>query len=130
MYAAALSPINIQSAFKRCGIFLYNPSVISKTATAPSLSFISPEPAATQGLFASAPIDPAPESTHATDDQVARSFLEMRGGEILKNVQVAKVRKTLSKVVSGKAIIEDNITEKIKTHNESSMPINRKKKIP
>ena len=74
-------------------------------------------------------MDPAPESTHATDDQVARSFLEKRGGEILKNVQVAKVRKTLSKVVSGKAITEDNVTDKIKTHIESSKPINRKKTI-
>ena len=70
-------------------------------------------------------MDQAPESTCATDDQVARPFLEKRGGEILKNVQVAKVRKTLSKFVSGKAITDDNITDKIKTHIESSKPINR-----
>lgn len=44
------------------------------------------------------------------------TFLENRGGQILKNVKSAKVRKTLSKVVGGKAITESSVLEAIKLH--------------
>ena len=118
MYAAALSPANIQSAFKRCGIYPYNPSVISDSAIAPSLSFKCPEAVEAQ-CTASSAADPFPQPDQPNIDQVARSFLEKRGGELLKNVKVAKIRKTLSKVVSGKAITEENITDQIKSHIES-----------
>lgn len=47
------------------------------------------------------------------------NFLEARGGEILKHAKVAKIRKTVSKVVSGKAIIDDQGVQKIKTHIQS-----------
>ena len=134
VYAAALSPANIQSAFKRCGIYPYNPSVISDSAIAPSLSFKCPEAVEAQ-CTASSATDPIPQPDQPNYDQVARSFLEKRGGELLKNVKVAKIRKTLSKVVSGKAITEENITDQIKSHIESqsskkkpvTQPVSRKK---
>lgn len=44
------------------------------------------------------------------------TFLENRGGQILKNVKSAKMRKTLSKVVGGKAITESSVLEAIKLH--------------
>ena len=59
---------------------------------------------------ASSAADPIPQPDQPNYDQVARSFLEKRGGKLLKNLKVAKIRKTLSKVVSGKAITEENIT--------------------
>ena len=36
--------------------------------------------------------------------------LSWKRGELLKNIKKAKIRKTLSKAVSGKAITETNIT--------------------
>ena len=134
VYAAALSPANIQSAFKRCGIYPYNPSVISDSAIAPSLSFKCLEAVEAQ-CTASSATDPIPQPDQPNYDQVARSFLEKKGGELLKNVKVAKIRKTLSKVVSGKAITEENITDQIKSHIESqsskkkpvTQPVSRKK---
>ena len=43
VYAAALSPANIQSALKRCGNYPCNPSDISDSVIAPFLSFKCPE---------------------------------------------------------------------------------------
>ena len=39
---------------------------------------------------------------------------------MLKYAQVANVRRTLSKIVSGTAITEENITNKIKCHMAAS----------
>ena len=79
MYAAALSPVNIQSAFKRCGIYPYNPSVISDSDSviAPSLSFKCPEAVEAQ-CTASSAADPIPQPDQPNYDQVARSFLEKK----------------------------------------------------
>ena len=89
MYAAALSLANIQSAVKRCGIYPNNPSVISDSVIAPSLSFKCPEAVEAQ-CTASSAADPIPQPDQPKYDQVARSFLEKRGGELLKNVKLAK----------------------------------------
>ena len=117
VYSAALSPVNIQSAFKRCGIYSYNLSVNSDSVIAPSLSFKCPGAVEAQ-CTASSAADPIPQPDQLNYDQIARSFLEKRGEELLKNVNVAKIRKTLCKVVSGKAITE-NITDQIKSHIEA-----------
>jgi hypothetical protein len=104
VYMATLTPSNIQSAFRRCGIHPFNPDVISNSAIAPSLAFPKPGQAQTSTVEAA-------EST-----QSARSFLEKRGSSVLQNVGTAKVRKTLSKVVGGRAVTEDVIFDKIKEH--------------
>ncbi|KAJ8300879.1 hypothetical protein KUTeg_022398 [Tegillarca granosa] len=39
VYTKTLTPSNFQSAFKKCGIFTYNPDVIPEVALAPSQSF-------------------------------------------------------------------------------------------
>ena len=49
-------------------------------------------------------------------------FLEKRGGEVLSNVKVAKTRKTLSKVVAGKPITEDDVLDQVKDHIEKNKP--------
>ena len=97
MYAAALSPANIQNAFKRCGIYPYNPAVISDSVIAPSLSFKCPEAEEAQ-CTASSAADPIPQPDQPNYDQVVRSFLDKRGGELLKKVKLAKIMKTLSKL--------------------------------
>ena len=104
---------------------------------APSLSSKCPEAAKAQCTTSSA-ADPIPQPNQPKYDQIERSFLEKRGGELLKNVKVAKIRKTLSKVLSGKAITEENITDQIKSHIESqsskktpvTQPVSRKKNHP
>ena len=42
VYTSTLTPNNVHAAFKKCGIFPFNPNVISDHATAPSLSFQDP----------------------------------------------------------------------------------------
>ena len=99
VYTAALSPVNIQSAFKRCGIYPFNDTVISDNIIAPSLSFAQVNTNST----------PEKQNDIRQDypNDSAVTFLDKRGGEVLQNVKVAKVRKTLSKVVGGKPITED-----------------------
>ncbi|XP_060568482.1 uncharacterized protein LOC132727089 [Ruditapes philippinarum] len=60
----------------------------------------------------------------------AEHFLEKRGGKMLENVQKAKPkRNTLSKIVGGKPITEDNIVEQIIDHNEKCDPKQKSKQI-
>lgn len=116
---AAVLVANIQSAFKRCGIYPFNPSVISDTVIAPSLSFQSSEPVELQQCPPSSSTVPIPQTEHTKDDQVARSFLEKRGGELLKNVQVAKVRRTLSKVVTKTNLTWDHQRQSLSVEKKS-----------
>ena len=61
VYTAAVSVANIQSAFKRCGIYPFNPSVIRDTVIAPSLSFQSSEPVEVQQCPSSSSTVPTPK---------------------------------------------------------------------
>ncbi|XP_053388334.1 uncharacterized protein LOC128551486 [Mercenaria mercenaria] len=58
----------------------------------------------------------------------ARIYLEKRGGQILENVTVAKVRRTLSKVVGEKPITEDTVFENMKDHVAQQKKPNTKSK--
>ncbi|XP_053384730.1 uncharacterized protein LOC128550216 [Mercenaria mercenaria] len=94
---------NIQSAFRRCGIYPFNPDVINDKSIAPSLTFHPrPESSTCPDELQGDKSDPKNETTMSE----ARIFLEKRGGQILENVTVAKVRRTLSKVVGGKPIMK------------------------
>ena len=84
VYSATLSPTNIQSAFKRCGIYPFNPLVISDIQVAPSTTF-------SKGDEAECNLPPA----HVEQE----AFLQEKGGKILANVEKAKItRNTLNKV--------------------------------
>lgn len=97
-YTSTLSSSNIQAAFQKSGVFPFDPSMISPVATAPSLAFQHP-------------------SSNSTEHSMsAEAFLENKGGQILKNVQTAKVRNTLSKVVGGKPITEPDVAAAVKRH--------------
>lgn len=109
VYTATLTPSNIQSAFRRTGIYPFNPRVISDHQVAPSTSFQKDS-------------DADPESSSSLPFAAERFLLE-RGGKILENVQKAtKSRNTLSKVVGGKAITEEDVVAKIKSHTEQYGP--------
>ncbi|XP_053403259.1 uncharacterized protein LOC128558349 [Mercenaria mercenaria] len=120
-YTSSLSASNIQSAFKHCGVYPFNPNVVPDSALAPA-SVFRPAPDTTENH--------EQEQALAVDDcnTDARLFLEKRGGEILKHVPVKKVRNTLSKVVSGKPITEQIVYEKIKEHVKSNAKPSLKKK--
>jgi hypothetical protein len=119
VYAATLSPSNIQAAFKKCGIYPYNPTVISDSLVAPSLSFTA--------TSSDAPQKPTSDDDKENEQSKEREFLECKGGQILQNVKTAKVRKTLSKVVAGKPITDDNVLQQIKTHIESQSSGSKRK---
>jgi len=121
VYSSTLSVGNIQSAFKRCGIFPFDATIVSDSLIAPSLSFA---PADIAEKSSPPVVDCASNVADGNNQFVVESsssdaavkFLEKRGGELLKNVCAAKVRKTLSKVVSGKPITEDDVFDKVKEH--------------
>ena len=110
VYLSTLTVPNIQAAFRRCGLIPFNPDIIKDHQVAPSLSFSKP-----------------PTCTITTNADLstadAEKFLEEKGGKILENVTAAKKpTNTLSKVVSGKALTEDDILYKIKNIQTNISP--------
>ncbi|XP_056006761.1 uncharacterized protein LOC130050562 [Ostrea edulis] len=126
VYAATLTPSNIQVAFRKCGIYPYDPTVVSDSLVAPSLTFAA---------ISSSTISPNSSSITSSEDKEneqpkqskEKEFLECKGGQILQNVKAAKVRKTLSKVVAGKPITDDGVLQQIKTHIESQSSVETSK---
>jgi hypothetical protein len=86
-----LAPSNIQSAFKRCGVFPFKRNAVSDLQLAPSSTFDRDQ----SGQDESGNV----RSSNMSD---AEHFLEKRGGNILENVQKAKPKRNiLSKIVGG-----------------------------
>ncbi|XP_053383877.1 uncharacterized protein LOC128550038 [Mercenaria mercenaria] len=127
VYSSTLTPLNIQSAFRRCGIYPFDPDVINDKSIAPSLTFHPrPESSTCPDELQGDKSDPKNETTMSE----ARIFLEKRGGQILENVTVAKVRRTLSKVVGGKPITEDTVFENMKDHVAQQKTPSSRSKTP
>jgi hypothetical protein len=122
IYASTLTPSNIQSAFKRCGVFPFNRNAVSDLQVAPSTTFDRDQSGQDERLKSG--------NVGSSGMSDAEHFLEKRGGQILENVQKAKTkRNTLSKIVGGKPITEDNIVEQIIAHNEKYDPKQKSKQI-
>lgn len=126
VYTKTLTPSNFQSAFKKCGIFPYNPDVIPEVALAPSQSFPVDDvltSASVVDVECPTTVEPS-DVAMAVEEEKANSpnvpapsdFFDKQGGEVLKNLKVRKVRKTLSKVVGGKPITEDCVMEAVQKH--------------
>ncbi|KAJ8306058.1 hypothetical protein KUTeg_016603 [Tegillarca granosa] len=116
----------VLSAFKKCGIFPYNPDVIPEVALAPSQSFPVDDvltSASVVDVECPTTVEPS-DVAMAVEEEKANSpnvpapsdFFDKQGGEVLKNLKVRKVRKTLSKVVGGKPITEDCVMEAVQKH--------------
>ncbi|WAR01176.1 hypothetical protein MAR_007734 [Mya arenaria] len=72
---------------------------------------------------------PMVSNTKACETPSAEQFFEQRGGKILQNVQKAKKsRNTLSKIIGGMAITEDDILAQIKAHTDKYGPSKIKEK--
>ncbi|KAJ8300380.1 hypothetical protein KUTeg_021899, partial [Tegillarca granosa] len=119
-YTQALSHNNIVSAFRKSGVYPLNPDVITERDTAPSLPY--------QGKLQEKQQQQAltDAQVHSNLDQTSQ-FLVERGGEILQNVKIAKVRRNISKIIGGRAITEDEVFSNIKAFKDESERIKRKK---
>lgn len=118
VYSSTLTVGNIVSAFKQCGIHPFNASAVSDSLVAPSLTF------ATQNATTTV------TSGKPSESDSAEAFLLNKGGKVLENVQTAKKpRNTLSKVIGGKPITEDDVVDKIRDHNSKQNKTANKRSI-
>jgi hypothetical protein len=122
VYASTLNPGNIQSAFRKSGIYPFDKSVIEDAKVAPATSFDRDSISATD-----AP-DPTSHTPVNETSKSAESFLLNRGGKILQNVKKAKIRNTLSKIVGGKCITENEVFDKIIDHDTKQSSKNKQTK--
>ncbi|XP_045194784.2 uncharacterized protein LOC123550419 [Mercenaria mercenaria] len=117
VYSSTLTVPNIVAAFKRCGIHPFNSAVVSDSVVAPATTFKSQNP------------PPTESSGNSNVPKSAENFLLRKGGKILENVQSAKKeRKTLSKVIGGKPITEEEMIDKIKDHNDKQKKCSNSKR--
>ncbi|KAJ8299918.1 hypothetical protein KUTeg_021437 [Tegillarca granosa] len=125
VYTKTLTPSNIQSAFKKSGIYPFDPSIIPDTALAPALSFpVEVVPTAANVTTSTASDFTCPSSSNvnlcnhsnvntksSSDCHFTVSFFDKQGGMVLSNMKVRKARKPLSKVVGGRPITEDSVLD-------------------
>ncbi|XP_052283399.1 uncharacterized protein LOC127880180 [Dreissena polymorpha] len=103
-YAKALSASNLQASFRKTGIHPYNPSVVDASHFKPS------------EVLHSSPAMPAPQS----DAQpTAKEFFKGKVAVPKPNDSKTIKRKYLSTIVSGRAITEDSVLEKVRDHEQS-----------
>ncbi|XP_060602824.1 uncharacterized protein LOC132755901 [Ruditapes philippinarum] len=111
IYASTLTPSNIQSAFKRCGVFPFNRNAVSDLQVAPLTTFDRDQSGQDERLKS--------DNVGSSGMSDAEHFLEKREGQILENVQKAKTkRNTLSKIVGGIQLLKITLLNK-------SLPIMR-----
>ncbi|XP_060571782.1 uncharacterized protein LOC132729962, partial [Ruditapes philippinarum] len=114
VFTSTLTVNNITSAFRKCGLYPFNDDVVPDHQIAPATSF-SQE---------ARPILSKPTAATKSAD----SFLVEKGGQLLKNVETAKKsRNTLSKVIAGKPITEDDVVKKHKENQTSKQKPSKSK---
>ena len=107
VYLSTITVTNIVAAFKRCGIHPFNADIVNDSLLAPALTFTCHTTLA----------QVIPDKS--SEPKSAEKFLLHKGGKVLENVQTAKkVRNTLSKVIGGKPITEDDVIDKIRDHTD------------
>ncbi|CAC5366940.1 unnamed protein product [Mytilus coruscus] len=113
-YLHALSPSNLQSAFRKTGIYPYDPHMVDRYNFAPAQVFIQEDSA--EETCETEDREPVHEIEPVEKDiDVPVEEIEMN----INNKPRTKQRRYLSKVVSGKAITENETIEKIKEHKEN-----------
>jgi hypothetical protein len=126
-YDLALSASNLKSAFRRTGIFPYDPSAIDNEKLTPATAFSAPPPTISTDDHISNP-EPEDPSTF---------FKERTDCIVQKQNFKTKTNNCLSKITSGTSITEPEAIKKIVSHqekqkrksNSSSQPSISKKKI-
>ncbi|KAJ8305819.1 hypothetical protein KUTeg_016364 [Tegillarca granosa] len=145
-YEKALSPSNVRSAFKKSGIFPYNPNAVEIESTLPSLVFegqkqtksvendskdrsekndtleIQEEVSTSKETSEQGELEiTSKETSEQKLTETTTDFFNKRGGEVLKSFIVAKkARRNISFIIGGKAITEEDTFEKVKEYKEQS----------
>ena len=135
--AKALSPENLQSAFRRCGIYLFNPNAVDQTNFRPSeVLQYSEQPPATQ-THLSIISQPNPKSPGLIDSQTpplrqvnddpAGNFFSLKEKKMNEKKTQTKKRKYLSTIISGMALTENETVCKIHEHmSNKKKPVQKK----
>ena len=135
-YSKALSPENLQSSFRKSGIYPLDPTVVDKSIFIPAE--VLKEKDVTGDKKDSQPVNSdrkevfdmvkAPEERanktssqdKSQDVQITSvEFFKTREDKIGKREKPAEKRRCLSKVVSGKAITENDTVQKIQEHQQT-----------
>ncbi|XP_045188616.2 uncharacterized protein LOC123546428 [Mercenaria mercenaria] len=114
-YTSALSVVNIRSAFKRTGIYPFNPEVILDTQLAPSKAYLVPEPETDihdiHEAHSNATTAPQPAEFFKT----AEKFITDK-----QTFEHKQPNKTISSIVSGKSITSPTVEAQIITHKSET----------
>lgn len=111
-YNSALSVVNIRSAFKRTGIYPFNPDAILDIQLAPSTAYFSPESKS----------DTQVHSSIETDTSQPNEFFKNAEKVISdkQSFECKRQNKTISSLVSGKLITSDSVHHAILTHKSAT----------
>ncbi|XP_053380492.1 uncharacterized protein LOC128548900 [Mercenaria mercenaria] len=120
-YLKALSPENLQSSFRKAGIFPFEPAVVDKSQFVPAKVLNTTETHTREQT------DNTSDKEKSTEVQAKSSsvqyshdnFFKDRETQIGKQDRETKKRKCLSSVVSGKPIPEECTIQKIQQHQQS-----------
>lgn len=109
-YSKALSAQNLQSAFRKCGIYPFNADVVPAEALAPSSVLTQRNEEE----------DKSDSDLDADENNNSQDFFAERTRELVRikseGLKAKKERKTLSKITSGRAITEPEVSAKIMEH--------------
>lgn len=114
VYIRALSAENLQSGFKRTGVFPFNPSIIPLDLLLPA------------EVFHGENDNDISSSQSTVEGGVQIDMLDMKEMELkkTKSNNQSKSRDTMSKVVAGKALCDD-VVEQMKSHEQRHKPVTK-----
>ena len=116
-YSIGLSPSNLKSAFQKCGIYPFDPTAYDSDKIGSNALFNAVHDIVTP--------DPCPDSLNQEEENPVGQFLTTKAINAEKvrcSFVPPKKRKTLSSVISGKAVTEDSV-EKLTCLNEKQLNI-------
>jgi hypothetical protein len=138
-YMLGLTPTNLCSSFRKCGIYLFDPSavdavnflpstVFKSKKTQPSNTEVEPTPITdTEPVNSPKPVETVPTSRRDREQDTTVEFFRSKEDVLLDKSRETTKRKVLSAIVGGKAITEDHVIKQIQTHQEEQ---NSKKPKP
>lgn len=122
-YSKALSAQNLQSAFRKCGIYPFNADVVPAEALAPSSVLTQRNEEE----------DKSDSDLDADENNNSQDFFAERTRELVRikseGLKAKKERKTLSKITSGRAITEPEVSAKIMEHVSAAAAPKQRKNI-
>ncbi|XP_048252703.1 MFS-type transporter clz9-like [Haliotis rufescens] len=131
-YNLSLTPTNLQSSFRKCGVYPFDKSSTANINFAPSTVFKSTEPLLhpdTGVIDSCVPVGDKVVTSPTEGNDVA-GFFKDKTTVLFKKAVPTKKRNVLSAVVGGKAITEDVILNKIISHQTVKSAPKKRKQAP